>query len=313
MCVIVYKPKGVDCPDIETIKKCWNRNPDGAGMMWIDEKEKNVKFIKGYMHLKNFLADYIPVMKDFKNVELALHFRIKTNGTVSSKNCHPFPVTTDEGMIHDLSGESESVLMHNGILSIDVRKGDFSDSAELAMLAGEYDSSIQYLNNVNPFLRDSKVLLFSYEGGTPSVNMYGDSFIKSGDLYFSNLYHVNKPIYSGWDKYYGSYYDKYNEDEYDERQSVFKDEAEGGEKEQTWCDYYDSQYADEVLKDPDNIADFEGLKKVYGESIMGNVERWVNEYLPVWKLCNIIDDAGDSGLPFWSYVFTQYPDSQSYK
>lgn len=34
MCVIVYKPKGVAMPPLETLRACWEHNPDGAGLMF---------------------------------------------------------------------------------------------------------------------------------------------------------------------------------------------------------------------------------------------------------------------------------------
>ena len=31
MCVAIYKPENIQMPSLDTLKKCWEANPDGAG------------------------------------------------------------------------------------------------------------------------------------------------------------------------------------------------------------------------------------------------------------------------------------------
>ena len=31
MCVAIYKPENIQTPSLDTLKKCWDANPDGAG------------------------------------------------------------------------------------------------------------------------------------------------------------------------------------------------------------------------------------------------------------------------------------------
>lgn len=34
MCIIVYKPEGATMPSTDTLRRCFEENPDGAGFMW---------------------------------------------------------------------------------------------------------------------------------------------------------------------------------------------------------------------------------------------------------------------------------------
>lgn len=48
MCIIAYAKQNVEFNANELIN-CWNNNPDGAGVMWTDEKGVHIK--KGLMTL----------------------------------------------------------------------------------------------------------------------------------------------------------------------------------------------------------------------------------------------------------------------
>jgi glutamine phosphoribosylpyrophosphate amidotransferase len=76
MCIIVYKPKGIEMPDKDTLKECWNCNSDGAGFAVSDGEKITVH--KGYMKFKKlYRALHLIDLKDYDTI---IHFRIGTSG-----------------------------------------------------------------------------------------------------------------------------------------------------------------------------------------------------------------------------------------
>lgn len=100
MCIIILNKEGV-LPESQ-LKNASQRNPDGAGIMYA---------VKGVLHhrksLQNseIISEYYRVRNAFPEAPIALHFRIATDGGVTTDNCHPYPVNPD------------MMLMHNGILT----------------------------------------------------------------------------------------------------------------------------------------------------------------------------------------------------
>lgn len=92
MCIIVYKPQGRMLPSLDTLRACWDNNPDGAGIMWPDGEQVNIR--KGFMTWPDFLKalDDVTSGIDVEGVPMALHFRIATHGAVVPGCCHPFAV-----------------------------------------------------------------------------------------------------------------------------------------------------------------------------------------------------------------------------
>ena len=80
MCVAIYKPAGIETPSLDTLKQCWDANPDGAGFALRTEGEYSIGIHKGYMTWKQFVAAYEKYrLADFTG-DLLLHFRIATHG-----------------------------------------------------------------------------------------------------------------------------------------------------------------------------------------------------------------------------------------
>lgn len=94
MCIAIWKDAGKTISE-EVLRKCFSSNPDGAGYMYVDNKELIVR--KGFFTFDAFYEDY----KQHEEKQCAIHFRIKTHGTVSEENCHPFSVTENLGFIHN--------------------------------------------------------------------------------------------------------------------------------------------------------------------------------------------------------------------
>ena len=90
MCIIIHKPKGKEL-DVATLKRCWNRNPHGAGFMFI--QDGSVYGNKGYMTYEDLtkgLADagFLKDEKLTKKHAVTIHFRLASHGSIKASNCH---------------------------------------------------------------------------------------------------------------------------------------------------------------------------------------------------------------------------------
>jgi glutamine phosphoribosylpyrophosphate amidotransferase len=97
MCVIAICQENY--LDENEIKKMWNANNHGAGVVWWNY---GVKMKKGFMKLKELLSFYSSI-KFYAHI---IHFRSATSGGVLASLTHPFQVKTSKG---------SGYLFHNGI------------------------------------------------------------------------------------------------------------------------------------------------------------------------------------------------------
>jgi len=126
MCLIVASEQGklIDLSDLEV---AYNNNPDGAGVMWLQE---------GRVHQLHTVPKTFAEVRDLAlhcvGFPHAMHLRYCTRGKVNQDNCHPFTVLSK-----DLGDESDLTLMHNGTFSWitfneEHKKLDWSDTAVFA-------------------------------------------------------------------------------------------------------------------------------------------------------------------------------------
>jgi len=102
MCVItINKDKKLEKSDI---RKIWEHNPNGAGIVYYD-KDGKATYIKGIMKLKRFFEIYEKI--DTPHI---CHFRLASVGEVVPELTHPFPVYGK----NKLQGSSKLLLVHNG-------------------------------------------------------------------------------------------------------------------------------------------------------------------------------------------------------
>jgi hypothetical protein len=110
MCIIAAKPAGVAWPEEKYIRACYDGNPDGVGMAWAD---------KSGLHVWKKSTSWQSFWKHLKAVEecsVLMHCRYATNGSIRTKNCHPFLLPNGVAMVH------------NGIIDIEPLKKDMTDS-----------------------------------------------------------------------------------------------------------------------------------------------------------------------------------------
>lgn len=185
MCVIMYKPTGIQPPSSAIIDNCFDANPDGAGLAIIRPSSTATDIYKGFMSLDSF--------KDFASAivteddAVGYHFRITTAGGTSPQNCHPFPISTYPEDLKKLSVHSRFALLHNGILGKGDDKLKLSDTQLYIknVLAPRYPQSIAAERAaIEKETKGSRVLLM--DGRTHETAMIGDGWVKSDGLWFSN-------------------------------------------------------------------------------------------------------------------------------
>jgi hypothetical protein len=129
MCVIVVKPAGAACPTLETLKACWESNPDGAGLAM--SERGSVFWRKGFMNFDDFAAYYAQEkLPQRVNQALVFHFRIGTHGLKDGGNTHPFPLSGDPATLRQLAGRASVTVAHNGVFRNTVKLPKVSDTGQ---------------------------------------------------------------------------------------------------------------------------------------------------------------------------------------
>ena len=183
MCVAIYKPENVQTPSLDTLKKCWDANPDGAGFALCTGGDKYaIEIHKGYMTWKQFKAAFEKYrLADFAG-DMLLHFRIATHGGISPGNTHPFSLTKDVKLLKHTNVRTNYALIHNGILPIKPER-DISDTMEFCRrLAPLYQNIPSVFNLIEGMTGNNKIAVMTRE----RVHLFGQWENIDG-VYFSNL------------------------------------------------------------------------------------------------------------------------------
>lgn len=99
-------------PKEADLRKCFENNPDGAGLMWPENGAVLIR--KGFMTWADFKA--FALSKNLKNKPVVMHFRITTQGGVQPGLTHPFPVTGEYAEMRQTSARAPMGIAHNGII-----------------------------------------------------------------------------------------------------------------------------------------------------------------------------------------------------
>ena len=261
MCVIAVKPKDVDLPQWETIKKMWNTNKDGAGFMYV--KDNAVHISKGFMvydDLKRNLEQLIEEV-DIKATPLVLHFRITTHGGTSPENTHPFPLTRKEKHLKALDLITNVGMAHNGVISSVPKEDELSDTQiymrDVLYPLSKLDKNFlqTYPTLINASIGFSRLVFLDKNG---EISTFGTFTEKDGVMY-SNTNHERTYTYSKT-KTYGS--------------SKTNDTTKTKTKKYTWYytmrDYLDSSTMTEIFDlygiFPDDVLQYNDVITLNGES-----------------------------------------------
>ena len=121
MCLIVVKPRGFPMPKDKLLKRWFVSHPDGFGLAF--QSNDHVTILKGGLAQRQMFGiirtmhkHLAAIGKKPTDIDLILHFRQATDGSVSPKNCHPFPVTSDKPSLAALTLDCPLALAHNGVI-----------------------------------------------------------------------------------------------------------------------------------------------------------------------------------------------------
>ena len=181
MCVAIYKPAGIETPSLDTLKQCWDANPDGAGFAMLTGGERAIEIHKGYMTWKQFVTAYEKYhLADFTG-DLLLHFRIATHGGISPGLTHPFSLTKDVKLLKHTNVRTNYALIHNGMLPIESEEG--SDTMEFCRrLAPFYQNIPSAFNLIEGMAGNNKIAVMT----RVKVHLFGE-WERLNGVYFSNL------------------------------------------------------------------------------------------------------------------------------
>lgn len=175
MCVIIsLDPK--QSIDKEVLRKCYDHNHDGWGIMWAENGK-----LEGWKCCGSFKS-FIKTWKDVpRHAQRGIHFRIKTHGATNTDNCHPFNI-----------GQDLSV-MHNGIIQCPEIDKDMSDTHnfvkyELAPLVegfeGDFMTDPDFKSLIEDMTGYSKLLIMDTQGRILRTN--DKMWVVRSGIHFSN-------------------------------------------------------------------------------------------------------------------------------
>lgn len=237
MCIIAYKPINVSFPSNDTLKTCFENNPDGAGFMY--PAEDGVHIHKGFMTFKSFKKAIAPLRN--KNIPVVMHFRITTHGGTSPEMTQPFPCTSKTKKLKKLDSLSRVGIAHNGIIDMTRDAKEISDTALFIKRYASFlikDANYYKDERIPRMIEEmmgSKMAILSKDG---HVEILGKGWKHTDDgMWYSNDSYepwnwrdyyksFKKGMYAyDWDDYYDQdWYDPKKSDTYSDLSKEMKEE-----------------------------------------------------------------------------------------
>jgi predicted glutamine amidotransferase len=200
MCIIAFKPKGVELPSnfYDKVKVMMERNPHGVGIAIKMNDNDTIHILKGLYTADQMIA-IIKRKHPGRQDEFLFHARIGTSGKNDGENCHPFFVTSD---LFDITREDAyrrfPVLAHNGVFS-DYSNSSFTYS-DTVMFIKQFLCAPRYnfLFNSAPALFEKvftnelghNKLVVMFPDKTKKAYIYNESNFNVVDgIYYSNTGH----------------------------------------------------------------------------------------------------------------------------
>lgn len=205
MCIIAIKKAGVALPSDDLLERMFYTNPDGAGMMWVENRIVHIS--KGYMKydaFRNALAE-IEARLNVMQTPMVFHFRITTHGGTKPENCHPFPVTDNLGLLQKLQCTTNVGVAHNGIITGIVPQTGVSDTMEFIMLylakmkqisSGFYKVA-GFKDIITNLIHTDRMVFLDKEGTIETVG----NFTEDGGILYSNTSYKQVRWASWYDDY----------------------------------------------------------------------------------------------------------------
>ena len=215
MCIAILKTKDGNITD-EQLLNCFDNNPDGAGIAYT--KDNKIIVVKGIFDATQFVEEYHKAVAEADGAML-VHCRIGTSGFKDYTNCHPHVVS------------DECVMIHNGILSIDVPKD--SKVSDTVLYVEQYLKSLPkdfMLNDgimslITDHIGAGNKFVFLNNRGDFSIANEKAGHWKNG-VWFSNYsyeaYSFYTKGYKGKSKVYSPYTSYWDEDDYEWESEAFE-------------------------------------------------------------------------------------------
>lgn len=238
MCIIAYKPQNIAFPSKETLKTCFQNNPDGAGYMYVYDKKVEIR--KGFTTFETF---YNALSKSRKitgdDVPYVMHFRISTQAHGRKDCTHPFPLSKKMDNLRKLNVSCKIGIAHNGIISL--------TSSSWHSKTITYSDTMKYITDIlsliiknKGYYKDkdtllliertceSKLAILDNDG---HCELIGD-FEENDGIYYSNHTYQTKKYstfkFGNYDDDYEKWWEKFDND--------------GNKKDTDYNDYYDTDW-----------------------------------------------------------------------
>jgi predicted glutamine amidotransferase len=179
MCIICVSPKRVRQPNVTTIRRMFQNNPDGAGYMVA--RDGKVIISKGFMNVDEYI-EAIRAEHFTAKDPVVYHFRISTQAGVNPQMTHPFPLSNRIEHMKVLDVECSCGVAHNGIirLTTDRNNREYSDTA--LFIANYLSLIIREPGD----LKDERVLTLIHRlAGSKLAIMDGDGYIATVGEYIN--------------------------------------------------------------------------------------------------------------------------------
>lgn len=111
MCMLCVVPPNV-LPSRDKLTYSAINNPDGFGFAIVISSEKRI-LVEHTMNADEAVNRFLEMRAKYPDDYALWHARYATHGTTNLNNCHPFYVV-----------DEQTVLAHNGVLSVDIPVGD---------------------------------------------------------------------------------------------------------------------------------------------------------------------------------------------
>lgn len=185
MCIAIVKRKNGVITD-EALRNSFQSNPDGAGIAYV--KDNVIYMVKGIFNEDDFVSK-VRQAEAICDGDMLIHCRIGTSGLKDHNNCHPHKIN------------DANVLIHNGILDIDVPKGSLVSDTVLFIekymkdLPYEFIYNKSILNMLEELIgKNNKFCILNTNGDVAIVNEKAGHWLN--DVWYSNY------SYESYDKLY---------------------------------------------------------------------------------------------------------------
>ena len=291
MCIIVAKPKNVEMPSIETIKNCFRRNPDGAGLMYV--KDNQVIVDKGYMDIDSLLERLEKLKKelgveDLKEKAVVLHFRIGTAGKNDRETTHPFIITNDFDKLRATKITSSVGMAHNGIIShYSYSQQTLSDTQlfikHVVYPISRLDKKFYEKQEILDMLQDLAGSKLCFLDNKENIRYVGDKIEDNGVIYSNSTYKAYEYKYpiTQWKERETKEGDDTN---YDYLDNPYYDSYYNG-----FVDGYDGYYLKDIRNYIMKIFDGDYISFDNGNTFSGNKGI---KYIDAWGYLYSVDDSG---------------------